>query len=306
MLEHLTNAKLQLALAGALTLVLVSLMIPVAICVRGLMVPVHACTQAAGLVSQGWHKQYPRQASTVAATSSVSCPMHMVSIRVDVTSSTPSYRGSCCLQQHVIACCPSCTAPDSPRHTAWQLAGLAQMAALAQATLQSTLYLSPHDAAANCCTHGAYNPTCGGPVEDLCRIQPPLLRRWVLISTACIPANPLRTAGTRCVQAAEQAGYSHLPHLDLQSASSTDEDIEVDHRVHGAAALLPSVSPSAAAAAAQPDSALGEMGHVQRHADSSEQQNNGGHKPVMTWTQLLLLSAHAASPEQSRPDSIRP
>ena len=72
MLEHLTNAKLQLALAGALTLVLVSLMIPIAICVRGFMVPVHACTQAAGRVSQSWHKQHPRQASSA----SVSRPAH--------------------------------------------------------------------------------------------------------------------------------------------------------------------------------------------------------------------------------------
>ena len=90
MLEHLTNAKLQLALAGALTVVLVSLMIPVAICVRGLTVPVHACTQAAGLVSQGWHKQYPRQASTVAASAPVSRPTPTVQSGVDVTSSTPS------------------------------------------------------------------------------------------------------------------------------------------------------------------------------------------------------------------------
>eukprot|EP00891_Asterochloris_glomerata_P008806 jgi/Astpho2/8806/fgenesh1_pg.00129_%23_8_t len=71
------------------------------------------------------------------------------------------------------------------------------------------------------------------------------------------------------VLAAEQAGYTCLPHLDMQSASSTDEDIEADHRVHGAAALLPCVSPSAAAVPAQPESALEEMGHVERRADSS-------------------------------------
>ena len=74
MLEHLTNAKLQLALAGALTVVLVSLMIPVTLCVRCFTVPVHACTQAAGRVSQGLHKQHPRQASTAAAAAPVSCP----------------------------------------------------------------------------------------------------------------------------------------------------------------------------------------------------------------------------------------
>ena len=130
------------------------------------------------------------------------------------------------------------------------------------------------------------------PVEGPCRVQLPLLRGWVRISPACIPANLLRTAGPRCVQAAEQAGYSHLPHLEMQSASSTDEDVEVDHRVHGAAALLSAASPHAAAAAAQPEAALEETGLTKRHGDTSEQQKDGGHMPVVTWPQLLFLSAH--------------
>ena len=130
------------------------------------------------------------------------------------------------------------------------------------------------------------------PVEGLCRVQLPLLQSWVCISTPCIPANPLRSARPRCVQAAEQAGYSRLPHLDMQSASSTDEDVEVDHRVHGAAALLSTASPNAAAASAQPEAALEETGHTKRHGDTSEQQKDGGHRPVVTCPQLLLLSAH--------------
>ena len=92
----------------------------------------------------------------------------------------------------------------------------------------------------------------------------------------------------------------------MQSASSSDEDIEGDHRVHGAAALLPSVSPNAAAAAAPPASAIEGMGHMERHANTSEQQKQSGHKPVITRPQLLLHFAHVAPPKHSKLDFIRP
>ena len=301
MLEHLTNAKLQLALAGALTVVLVSLMIPVAICVRGFMVPVHACTQAVGLVSHGWHKQHPWQASTVAAGASVSCPMRTGG-RVLLLAAP--YQG-----EAAVASFPTCAAAHSPWHIEWHLAGLAHMAGLAQAVVQLRL-LPPRCSCQLLHVHGLQSHlwmASAGSSRHCCRAGYP--------SAQPASSHHVRTAGPRCVQAAEQAGYTCLPHLDMQSASSTDEDIEADHRVHGAAALLPCVSPSAAEVPAQPESALEEMGHVERRADSSEQQKHGRAQACCDLASAAaalricpLLQAHllAVPPIYRRRDSMRP